>query len=118
VGLAAVAVAMLAGFLALERRIANPILPLEILRLRSLMIACGVRALMVCGMWASFFVGALYLERVRGMGPVAAGAAFLPPTLTVATFSLGLTARLTQRFGERRMLLFGRDRLVVGGGAL
>ena len=77
-GLGAVAVALLAGFLALERRIANPILPLQILRLRSLMVACGVRALMVCGMWASFFVGALYLERVRGMSPVAAGARSCP----------------------------------------
>jgi EmrB/QacA subfamily drug resistance transporter len=115
-GLAGVAAAMLAAFLAVERRIANPILPLEIMRLRSLMIACGVRALMVCGMWATFFVGALYLERVRGMGPVAAGAAFLPQTLTVAAFSLGPTARLTARFGERRMLIFGLTVLVAGLG--
>jgi EmrB/QacA subfamily drug resistance transporter len=115
-GLAGVAGAMLAAFLAVERRIANPILPLQIMRLRSLMIACGVRALMVCGMWASFFVGALYLERVRGMGPIAAGAAFLPQTLTVAAFSLGPTARLTARFGERRMLIFGLTVLVAGLG--
>jgi EmrB/QacA subfamily drug resistance transporter len=115
-GLGAIAVAMFAGFLALERRIPNPILPLEIMRLRSLMVACGVRALMVMGMWASFFVGALYLERVRGMGPIAAGAAFLPQTLTVAAFSLGPTARLTERFGERRMLLFGLAVLVGGLG--
>src|SRR5204862_7234428 len=74
------------------------------------------RALMVCGMWASFFVGALYLERVRGMGPVAAGAAFLPQTLTVAALSLGPTARLTERFGERRLLIFGLAVLVGGLG--
>ncbi|TML02750.1 MAG: MFS transporter [Actinobacteria bacterium] len=115
-GLAGVAAAMLTAFLAVERRVPSPILPLEIMRLRSLMIACGVRALMVCGMWASFFVGALYLERVLGMGPVAAGAAFLPQTLTVAAFSLGPTARLTARFGERRMLLFGLTVLVAGLG--
>jgi EmrB/QacA subfamily drug resistance transporter len=115
-GLAGIAAALLAGFLAVERRVASPILPLEIMRLRSLMVACGVRALMVCGMWASFFVGALYLERVLGMGPVAAGAAFLPQTLTVAAFSVGPTARLTARFGERRMLLFGLTVLVAGLG--
>ena len=115
-GLAGVATALLGTFLAVERRVASPILPLEIMRLRSLMIACGVRALMVCGMWATFFVGALYLERVLGMGPVAAGAAFLPQTLTVAAFSLGPTARLTARFGERRMLLFGLTVLVAGLG--
>jgi MFS family permease len=115
-GFAALAVAMFAAFVTVERRIANPILPLEILRLRSLMVACGVRALMVCGMWASFFVGALYLERVRGMGPIAAGAAFLPQTLTVAAFSLGPTTWLTERFGERRMLLFGLTVLTAGLG--
>jgi EmrB/QacA subfamily drug resistance transporter len=116
-GLGGIAVVMLAAFVAVERRIPNPILPLEIMRLRSLMVACFVRALMVCGMWASFFVGALYLERVRGMGPIAAGAAFLPQTLTVAAFSLGPTARLTERFGERRMLIFGLA-VLVGGLAL
>jgi EmrB/QacA subfamily drug resistance transporter len=114
--LGAVALAMFAGFVALERRIPNPILPLEIVRLRSLMVACFVRALMVAGMWASFFVGALYLERVRGMGPIAAGAAFLPQTLTVAALSLGPTARLSARFGERRLLIFGLAVLVAGLG--
>ena len=55
-GLAGVAAVLLGAFLAVERRVASPILPLEIMRLRSLMVACGVRALMVCGMWATFFV--------------------------------------------------------------
>jgi EmrB/QacA subfamily drug resistance transporter len=113
---AGTAVALLAAFLAVERRVRDPILPLEIMRLRSLMVACAVRALMVCGMWASFFVGALYLERVQGLSPIAAGAAFLPQTLTVAALSLGPTARLTARFGERRMLIFGLAVLVVGLG--
>jgi EmrB/QacA subfamily drug resistance transporter len=115
-GLAAVAAAMFVGFLNVERRVPSPILPLRIMRLRSLMVACGVRALMVCGMWASFFVGALFLERVLGYGPVAAGAAFLPQTLTVAVLSLGPTARLTERFGQRRMLILGLSVLVVGLG--
>jgi MFS family permease len=109
-----VTVALLAAFLVFERRIANPILPLEIMRLRSLMVACFVRALMVAGMWASFFIGALYLERVRGMGPIAAGAAFLPQTLTVAVLSLGPAARLTARFGPRRLLIAGLVVLVAG----
>jgi EmrB/QacA subfamily drug resistance transporter len=115
-GLGTVAAAMFAGFLAVERRVPSPILPLQIMQLRSLMVACGVRALMVCGMWASFFVGALYLERVLGYGPVAAGAAFLPQTLTVAALSLGPTARLTERFGQRRVLIFGLSVLVAGLG--
>jgi EmrB/QacA subfamily drug resistance transporter len=102
-----VAGALLIGFVIYENRIANPILPVHILHLRSLMVACGVRALMVCGMWTTFFLGALYFERVRGFTPIEAGAAFLPQTLVVAALSLGATARLSQRFGARRILITG-----------
>jgi EmrB/QacA subfamily drug resistance transporter len=115
-GLGGIAVALFTAFVALERRISNPILPIEIMRLRSLMVASFVRALTVSGLWASFFVGALYLERVRGMGPIAAGASFLPQTLTVAALSLGPTAGLTRRFGERRVLILGLAVLVAGLG--
>jgi EmrB/QacA subfamily drug resistance transporter len=110
--------ALLAGFLVYEKRIANPILPVHILRLRSLMIACGVRALMVCGMWTTFFLGALYFERVRGFTPIQAGAAFLPQTLVVAALSLGATARLSERFGARRVLIAGMATLTAALGLL
>ena len=113
IGLAALTAAMLVAFFKLENRIANPILPVRIMKLRSLMIACGIRALMVCGMWASFFLGALYLERVRGFGPISTGVAFLPQTLVVATLSLGVTARLTERFGHRAILITGLSTLTV-----
>jgi MFS family permease len=48
------------------------------------------------------------------MEPIAAGAAFLPQTPTVAALSLGPTARLTARFGERRLLIAGLSVLVIG----
>ena len=88
------------------------------MRLRSLMVACGVRALMVSGMWTTFFLGALYFERVRGFTPIEAGAAFLPQTLVVAALSLGPSARLSERFGPRRVLLAGMTILTVALGAL
>ena len=102
------------AFLSYESHIANPILPIHVMKLRSLMVACGVRALMVAGMWGIFFLGALYFERVRGFSPTEAGAAFLPQTLVVAALSLGPSARLSERFGPRRMLLGGMSVLVVG----
>ena len=101
--LGAVAVALVAAFVAVERKahVADPP-PQRHAPAQPDGLLSAVRALMVCGMWASFFVGALYMQRVLGMGPIAAGAAFLPQTLTVAALSLGPTARLTARFGERR----------------
>jgi EmrB/QacA subfamily drug resistance transporter len=113
-----IAGALFAAFVGYENRIANPILPLHIMRLRSLMVACGVRALMVCGMWTTFFLGALYFERVQGFSPVEAGAAFLPQTIVVAALSLGTTARLSERFGPRRVLLAGMVLLTAALGLL
>ena len=73
---------LLAAFLALEARLENPILPLRMLRMRTLAGSSVVRgADGHAGCSASFFLGALYLERVRGYGALAHGQAFLPLTL-------------------------------------
>ena len=51
-------------------------------------------------------------------GPLETGLAFLPWTLTVAALSLGITARLVERFGARRVLLTGMLTVIVGLGLL
>jgi EmrB/QacA subfamily drug resistance transporter len=101
------AVALLVAFLILESRLRNPIMPLRILRLRSLMGSSVVRGFLVTGMYSTFFLGALYLEHVLHYSAVKTGFAFLPMTLAVATVSLGLTARLVGRFGAKRTLVPG-----------
>ena len=74
------------------------------------------RAMMGMGMYGSFFLGALYLERVQGYGSVATGEAFLPWTLVVAALSVGPTANLVRRFGAGRPLLAGL--VIMAGGLL
>ena len=106
-GMGGLAVVLMAAFLALETRIENPIVPLRILRLRGLVNASLVRGLLVTGMYSTFFIGTLYLERVRGFSALETGAAFLPWTLTVAVLSQGITARLVARFGPFRVLTTG-----------
>ncbi len=113
-GFGAVAVALMAAFLAVESRIENPIMPLRILRLRGLIGASAVRGFLVTGMYSTFFLGTLYMEHVLHYGALQTGLAFLPWTLTVAALSLGIAARLVARFGPRRVLVFGM--LVVMGG--
>ena len=85
--------ALLAGFLALESRLENPIMPLRILRLRMLMGSSLVRGLLVTGMFSAFFLGSLYLERVLGYDAIQTGLAFMPLTLAIAVMSMGLSAR-------------------------
>jgi EmrB/QacA subfamily drug resistance transporter len=107
------AVALLVAFLALESRLANPIMPLRILRLRSLIGSSVVRGFLVTGMYSTFFLGALYLEHILHYSAVQTGLAFLPMTLAVATVSLGTTARLVGRFGARRTLVPGLFAVIV-----
>ena len=110
----ALALALLGAFAALESRIANPIMPLRILRVRTLVGSSAVRGLLVTGMYGTFFLGTLYLEHVRHYGAIAAGAAYLPWTLTVAALSLGLTRRLVARFGQLAVLLGGLAAVTIG----
>ncbi len=110
-GLAAV---LMGAFLALEARIQNPIMPLQVLRLRGLTNASLVRGFLVSGMYSTFFLGTLYLEHVRHYDPLQTGAAFLPWTLTVAVLSQGITARLVTRFGPLPVLIAGMSTAVVG----
>ena len=93
-GLGAVALAMIGAFLAYEGRIRNPIMPLRVLRSRSLTGANLVRGFLVIGMFSSFFLGALYLEHVLGYSSIDTGLAFLPMTLSIGVLSVGVTPRL------------------------
>jgi EmrB/QacA subfamily drug resistance transporter len=106
-GFGAVAAALFAAFAAVEARVADPIFPPRILRLRTLIGASAVRGFLVTGMFASWVLGSLYLEHVLGYGAWDTGLAFLPMTLTVAALSTGLTARLMARFGALPTLIGG-----------
>jgi EmrB/QacA subfamily drug resistance transporter len=101
------ALALVAGFAVLESRLRNPIMPLRILRLRSLTGASVTRAFVFSGMFANFFMGALYLQHIRGFSAFGTGLAFLPSTLVLATLSAGVTARLMGRFGPRNLAIAG-----------
>ena len=101
------AVALLVAFVVLESRLANPIMPLRIFRISGLAASSLIRGLLITGMYASFFIGVLYLQHIRHYGVLQTGIAFLPQTLCVAALSFGITARLVNRFGALRPLLVG-----------
>ncbi|MBO0684111.1 MAG: MFS transporter [Candidatus Dormibacteraeota bacterium] len=113
-GFGAAALGMLAAFGLLESRLDNPIVPMRVLAIRSLAGSNAARAVMVTGMFSSFFLGALYFEHVLRYGPVQTGLAFLPHTLVVAALSLGVSAALMRRFGPRAMLVPGLSFLAGG----
>jgi MFS family permease len=106
-GFGLAALALLAAFLVVEARVRNPMMPLRILRQRGLTGSSVVRGLTASGMFTTFFLGALYLEHVRGFSALQIGLSFLPMTLVVAILSSGITAGLVNRFGAKRTLIPG-----------
>jgi EmrB/QacA subfamily drug resistance transporter len=113
-GAAGASLALLGAFFTVEARIANPIMPLRVLRLRMLMGSSLVRGLLVTGMFSAFFLGALYLERVLGYDAIDTGLAFMPLTIAIAAMSMGVAARAVERFGALRTLAVGLVGIVVG----
>ena len=113
-GLGAVAVALLAAFVTREARTRTPLVPLEIFRSRNVTGANVIQALMVAGLFGMFFMGVLYLQRVRGFDAIETGLAFLPVSVLIGVLSLGLSARLNARFGARSTLLAGLTMIVAG----
>jgi len=106
-GFGAAAAVLLAGFIALEHALPAPIMPLRVFRVPGLAASSLIRGLLIIGMFATFFVGVLYLERIRHYGVLTTGVAFLAQTLVLGGLSLGPTARLVGRFGPRPVLLVG-----------
>ena len=112
-GFGGAAAILLAAFAAWESRIENPILPLRLLRIRTLIGASVVRGFLVIGMFGSWVLGTLFVEHVLGYGAWDTGLAFLPMTLTVGALSLGTTARVMARLGPERTVVLGMGFVVV-----
>jgi EmrB/QacA subfamily drug resistance transporter len=106
-GLLGIAAALLAVFIAIEARVRHPLMPLRLFRLRNVSVANVMGVLWAAAMFAWFFISALYLQLVLGYSPMQVGLAFLPANLIMAAFSLGLSAKLVMRFGNRGPLAFG-----------
>jgi EmrB/QacA subfamily drug resistance transporter len=113
-GVGGASLALLGAFLALESRLANPIMPLRMLRLRMLMGSSLIRGLLITGMFSAFFLGALYLERVLGYDAIDTGLAFMPLTIAIAIMSMGLSARAVERFGSVQTLVMGLVGIITG----
>ncbi|MEW1691552.1 MFS transporter [Streptomyces sp. NPDC091265] len=106
-GLGALALVLLAGFVIRQATAPAPLLPLRILRSRNVSGANLVQILMVAALFSFQILVALYLQQVLGHGAAATGLAMLPAAAVIGVVSLGVSARLSARFGDRNVLLLG-----------
>jgi EmrB/QacA subfamily drug resistance transporter len=101
------AAVLFAAFIAIEARIAAPLIPLGLFRLRNVAVANVAGVLWAAAMFAWFFISALYMQRVLGYTPLQVGLGFLPANIVMALLSLGFSAKIVVRFGTRGPLAFG-----------
>jgi EmrB/QacA subfamily drug resistance transporter len=100
-------VATMLLFLFIEAKVPFPLIPLSLLRLRNVAIANIVGVLWSGGMFAWFFLSALYMQLVLHYTPLQVGLSFLPSNIIMAVFSLGLSAKIVLKMGIRASLTMG-----------
>jgi EmrB/QacA subfamily drug resistance transporter len=113
-GLGALSLALLGGFVLREATAGTPLMPLRIFGFRNVTGANVVEILMVAGLFGMFFLGVLYLQRVLGYDAIETGVAFLPVSLTIGVLSLGFSPRLNMRFGAKATLIPGLVLIIAG----
>jgi len=113
-GLLTAAVVLLAIFIAIEARARAPLVPLGLFRLPNVRSANILAVLVAGAMFGWFFMSALYLQRILGYSPLEVGLAYLPATILMGAFSLGLSAKVVMRFGVRTPLMVGFSLFTLG----
>jgi EmrB/QacA subfamily drug resistance transporter len=112
-GLAALAFALLAAFVAIEQRSRAPLIRLGIFRIRSLTASNGAMLFVMSGLFAMFYFASLYVQEVLGYSPLKAGLAFLPVTAGIV-IGAGLSQAAIKAMSARHVPLIGVA-LAAGG---
>jgi predicted MFS family arabinose efflux permease len=111
-GLAGAAV-LLAAFVANELRVADPIIPLAILRIRGVAVADATQLVAAAGFVPMFFFLTLYMQTVLHFSPIQTGLAYLPLTGGFIVSS-GIASQLFGRLGTRPVIVAGA--VIAAGG--
>ena len=112
-GFIAAGLILLAAFILNERRAKQPLMPLEIFKIRNLAGANAAFLVIACTMFSMFFFMTLYVQTVLNYSPVKTGVSFLPVTITVAIFS-GIVSNLVGKIGYKPPMNLGPIVLAIG----
>jgi EmrB/QacA subfamily drug resistance transporter len=112
-GLLAVAVVFLAGFLAIERRASDPMLDLSLFANRTFSASTAAAALNYVAIYTVVFLMPFYLESGRGLAVDKAGLLLGVLSLTMAV-TAPLSGSLSDRIGTRSLVVGGMLMLATG----
>jgi DHA2 family methylenomycin A resistance protein-like MFS transporter len=100
------ALAGIAGFIAVEARTSSPMLPLHFFRLPGFTPAVAFGVLVNCAYYGIIFVLSLYLQKTMGYSTVQAGLAFLPLTGTFIVSNIA-SGWMVGKTGSRAPMVLG-----------
>jgi MFS transporter, DHA2 family, multidrug resistance protein len=98
--------AVLTGFVLWEMRIEFPSLDVRLFANRRFAASTGMIGLIFFAAMGSMFFGAFYLQLVRGYGPLASGALFVPFAVAQMVFA-PRSAAMVKRFGPKAVSAVG-----------
>jgi EmrB/QacA subfamily drug resistance transporter len=113
IGLALGSVALLATFVAIQKRNKSPLIPLGIFKVHNLKSSNLVMALLGAAWIPMWFFLNLYLQQVHGYGPFESGLALLPMTAAIMILMVGASARIISRIGIKTSMVAGLSLLAV-----
>ncbi len=102
----AIAAALIAGFVLIERRHEDPLIPLGIFKNRSLAASDATMLVLAAALFGMFFFCTLYLQQVLGYSALKTGLLYLPFSVTLIGASAA-ASRLVDSFTPKPVLLTG-----------
>jgi EmrB/QacA subfamily drug resistance transporter len=113
-GFIAAGLALLVVFILNEAKLArNPLMPLEIFKIRNVLGANVAFLVIACTLFSMFFFITLYVQQVLGYSPVKTGLGFLPVTIIVGVTS-GIISNLVGKLGYKPFMVAGPLFIAIG----
>lgn len=106
IGSFALAVVLLAAFVLIESRAADPIIPLRMFSQRNRAGTYVIMLSLAAAMFGMFFFIVQFVQNVLGFSPIQSGIGFLPVTVAIVT-AAGISQRLLPRFGPKPFMVAG-----------
>ena len=99
-------IVLLMGFILNESYVSQPLMPLEIFKIRNVLGGNLAFLVIACTLFSMFFFLTLYIQTVLGYSPVKTGLCFLPITVIVGITS-GIVSNLVGKIGYKPPLVAG-----------
>ncbi len=107
IGLVTLSVILFSVFIATQRKVAQPILPLPIFKAPNLSAGNIVTGLLAAAWIPLWFFLNLYLQQVLQLNALNSGLALLPMTITIMVVMVGVTGKLVAKYGFKANLITG-----------